>query len=67
MEFLANAHLWIKAFHIVAVVAWMAGMLYLPRLFVYHADTVTSQWRRPKRRIRKATPSRANARSAVSR
>mgnify|MGYP003952371659 CR=1 FL=1 len=27
---------WIKAFHIIAVVAWMAGMLYLPRLFVYH-------------------------------
>jgi protoporphyrinogen IX oxidase len=30
--------LWIKALHIVAVIAWMAGMLYLPRLFVYHAD-----------------------------
>jgi len=29
-------YLWIKAFHIVAMVAWMAGMLYLPRLFVYH-------------------------------
>jgi protoporphyrinogen IX oxidase len=29
---------WIKAFHIMAVIAWMAGMLYLPRLFVYHAD-----------------------------
>ena len=27
---------WVKAFHIVAVIAWMAGMLYLPRLFVYH-------------------------------
>jgi putative membrane protein len=27
---------WIKAFHILAVIAWMAGMLYLPRLFVYH-------------------------------
>ena len=31
-------YLWIKAFHIVAVIAWMAGMLYLPRLFVYHAE-----------------------------
>lgn len=31
------AYLWIKAVHIVAMVAWMAGMLYLPRLFVYHA------------------------------
>ena len=29
---------WIKAGHIIAVIAWMAGMLYLPRLFVYHAD-----------------------------
>ena len=28
---------WFKAFHIIAVIAWMAGMLYLPRLFVYHA------------------------------
>ena len=28
---------WLKAFHIVALIAWMAGMLYLPRLFVYHA------------------------------
>jgi putative membrane protein len=27
---------WLKAFHIIAVIAWMAGMLYLPRLFVYH-------------------------------
>ncbi len=29
--------LWIKTLHILAVIAWMAGMLYLPRLFVYHA------------------------------
>jgi putative membrane protein len=29
---------WIKALHVVAVIAWMAGMLYLPRLFVYHCD-----------------------------
>jgi putative membrane protein len=29
---------WIKAFHIIAVIAWMAGMLYLPRLFVYHCS-----------------------------
>lgn len=33
-------YLWIKALHIVAVIAWMAGMLYLPRLFVYHAMQV---------------------------
>ncbi|HVX79928.1 MAG TPA: protoporphyrinogen oxidase HemJ [Devosiaceae bacterium] len=30
--------LWVKALHVVSIVAWMAGMLYLPRLFVYHAD-----------------------------
>ena len=33
-------YLWIKALHIVAVIAWMAGILYLPRLFVYHAMQV---------------------------
>jgi putative membrane protein len=33
-----NAYLWVKAFHVVAVIAWMAGIFYLPRLFVYHAD-----------------------------
>jgi protoporphyrinogen IX oxidase len=31
-----NAYVWIKALHVIAVIAWMAGMLYLPRLFVYH-------------------------------
>ncbi len=30
---------WLKALHIMAVIAWMAGMLYLPRLYVYHART----------------------------
>ena len=29
---------WLKAFHVIAVISWMAGMLYLPRLFVYHCD-----------------------------
>jgi putative membrane protein len=29
---------WLKAFHIIAIIAWMAGMLYLPRLFVYHCE-----------------------------
>jgi putative membrane protein len=29
---------WIKALHVIAVIAWMAGMLYLPRLFVYHCE-----------------------------
>lgn len=31
-------YLWIKAFHVIAVISWMAGMLYLPRLFVYHCE-----------------------------
>ena len=31
-----NAYLWLKAAHLLAVISWMAGLLYLPRLFVYH-------------------------------
>jgi len=31
-------YVWIKALHIIAVISWMAGMLYLPRLFVYHCE-----------------------------
>jgi putative membrane protein len=31
---------WVKALHVISVIAWMAGMMYLPRLFVYHADAV---------------------------
>ena len=31
-----NAYLWVKALHVISVIAWMAGLLYLPRLFVYH-------------------------------
>jgi putative membrane protein len=38
MNFLADAYPWIKSFHIISVIAWMSGLLYLPRLFVYHAD-----------------------------
>jgi putative membrane protein len=38
-DFLANYIPWIKAFHVIAVIAWMSGMLYLPRLFVYHTQT----------------------------
>ena len=34
---LAALHPWLKALHIIAVIAWMAGLLYLPRLYVYHA------------------------------
>lgn len=34
----AGADLWMKALHVIAIIAWMAGLLYLPRLFVYHVD-----------------------------
>lgn len=37
---LDNVYLWVKALHIIAVISWMVGLLYLPRLFVYHS-TVT--------------------------
>jgi len=32
------AYLWIKALHVIAVMSWMAGLLYMPRLFIYHSD-----------------------------
>lgn len=38
-EWLLNHYLLIKALHIIAVIAWMSGMFYLPRLFVYHTET----------------------------
>ncbi len=37
MSFLSDWYPWIKALHILSVIAWMAGMLYLPRLYAYHA------------------------------
>jgi putative membrane protein len=36
--FLAGHYLWIKALHVISVIFWMAGMAYLPRLYVYHAE-----------------------------
>ncbi len=39
MESVAAYFDWIKALHIIAVIAWMAGLLYLPRLFIYHCQT----------------------------
>lgn len=38
VEFFASLYPWTKAIHIMAVMAWMAGLFYLPRLYVYHAD-----------------------------
>ena len=37
-EFLVTHYLWLKALHVISVIFWMAGMAYLPRLFVYHAE-----------------------------
>jgi putative membrane protein len=34
----SELYLWLKALHVIAVIAWMAGMLYLPRLFIYHCE-----------------------------
>ncbi|MEZ5911126.1 MAG: protoporphyrinogen oxidase HemJ [Paracoccaceae bacterium] len=39
-DLLATLYPWTKAFHIISVVAWMAGLFYLPRLYVYHSETV---------------------------
>lgn len=52
-------YLWLKAFHIIAVIAWMAAMLYLPRLFVYHASVppesdASSTFKVMERRLLKA-------------
>jgi protoporphyrinogen IX oxidase len=39
-DFLASAYPWVKSGHVIAVIAWMAGLFYLPRLFVYHVEVV---------------------------
>ena len=39
MNFLLSLYPWVKSFHVISMVAWMAGMFYLPRLFVYHCGT----------------------------
>jgi len=38
MDWLLSVYPWIKALHVIAVISWMAGLLYLPRLFVYHCE-----------------------------
>ena len=39
-DFLATYYPWIKALHVISVISWMAGLFYLPRLFVYHVEQV---------------------------
>lgn len=38
MDFLADWYFWTKSLHVISVMAWMAGLFYLPRLFVYHVE-----------------------------
>ena len=38
LDFLGPFYLWTKSFHVISVIAWMAGIFYLPRLFVYHCS-----------------------------
>ena len=40
MEFLIDLYPWTKSLHVISVIAWMAGIFYLPRLFVYHTEQV---------------------------
>lgn len=59
MDFLSDFYPWTKSLHIIFVIAWMAGMLYLPRLFVYHADTepgseMSEQFKIMERRLLRA-------------
>lgn len=39
-DFLSEWYLWVKALHVISVISWMAGLFYLPRLFVYHVEMV---------------------------
>ncbi|MHA6265544.1 CopD family protein [uncultured Aliiroseovarius sp.] len=41
-DFLADVYPWTKSLHVISVIAWMAGLFYLPRLFVYHVEVVGS-------------------------
>jgi len=41
-DFLAEYYVWTKFLHVISVISWMAGLFYLPRLFVYHAEEVGS-------------------------
>lgn len=40
-EWLQEVYLWTKSLHVISVIAWMAGLFYLPRLFVYHVEKVS--------------------------
>ena len=42
IDFLIDAYPWTKSLHVISVIAWMAGLFYLPRLYVYHVERVRS-------------------------
>jgi putative membrane protein len=39
-DFLFSAYPWVKSLHVISIIAWMAGLFYLPRLYVYHVEQV---------------------------
>ena len=41
-----NSYLLFKSLHLIAVISWMAGLLYLPRIFVYHVENINDQKKR---------------------
>lgn len=41
-DFLIEAYPWTKSLHVISVISWMAGLFYLPRLFVYHTEKVAT-------------------------
>lgn len=43
INFISDYYLWIKACHLISVIAWMAGLFYIPRLFVYHVESEHSE------------------------
>ncbi|OSP55342.1 TIGR00701 family protein [Pseudoruegeria sp. SK021] len=42
IQLLSDSYFWTKSLHVISVISWMAGLLYLPRLFVYHVEQVQS-------------------------
>lgn len=42
-DFLLTAYPWVKSLHVMSVLAWMAGLFYLPRLYVYHVEGLQKQ------------------------
>lgn len=68
---MVEAYLWLKALHVLAVISWMAGLFYLPRLFVYHAergsvDGLTATFVVMERRLLKAIMRPASVVAIVS-